>query len=115
MLRLTLIGCLAAVVVAVAPASTQSAARPGLRFVDNDPLAVQGVRFDPNATVRVRVLTFTRTWTKTVAVTARGTFVARFAGVEVGRCGTWARVTATSSSGERASVGLPHFECPTRR
>jgi hypothetical protein len=108
-------GTCAAIVAALALAPTSTATgRPTLRLVDREPLAVQGVRFDPAATVRVRVITFTNAWTKRVEVGARGTFVVRFP-LAAGRCGTWVAVQAVASDGTKAGLRLPQLECPRRR
>ena len=112
--RLVIAGATLLAALSLAPASSTANARPALRLVDTEPLAVQGVRFDPAATVRIRVLTLTRTWTKRVEVGARGTFMARFP-LSAGRCGTWVAVQATASDGTKAGLRLPLFECPTRR
>jgi hypothetical protein len=113
--RVVLTGVAILVALSVAPASSTATARPALRLVDAAPLAVQGVRFDPAATVRLRVFTFRKTWTKRVDVGARGSFVARFPAIEARRCGMWVAVQAIASDGAKAGLHLPHFECPTRR
>ena len=112
--RLVTTGVTVLAALALAPASSTATARPALRLADTEPLAVQGIRFDPAATVRVRVLTFTRTWTRSVEVGARGTFMARFP-VSAERCGAWLAVQAVASDGTKAGLRLPQFECPTRR
>jgi hypothetical protein len=112
--RLVTAGAAVLSALALAPVSSTATARPVLRLVDTEPLAVQGVRFDPAATVRVRVLTLTRTWTRRVEVGARGTFMARFP-VSAAKCGTWLAVQATASDGTKAGLRLPQFECPARR
>jgi hypothetical protein len=93
-----------------APAASPTTA-PTLRLMDKAPLTVQGVRFDPDATVRVRATTFTRAWTKRVEVNSTGRFVVRFP-VEAGGCGVYVAIHAIASDGTRAALRLPHFECP---
>jgi hypothetical protein len=47
---------------AVAEASPSAATRPVLRLVDTEPFAVQGLRFAPGPTVKVRVWTTGKTY-----------------------------------------------------
>jgi hypothetical protein len=99
---------------ALAEASPSAATRPVLRLVDTEPFAVQGLRFDPGATVTVRVWSTGKTYAKETEVGARGRFTVRFPGMTARRCGTWVAVLATASDGSRAGLKLPGMECRTR-
>jgi hypothetical protein len=99
---------------ALAEASPSAADRPILRLVDTEPFAVQGLRFDPGTTVKVRVWTTGKTYAKESEVGERGRFTVRFQGMTARRCGTWVAVLATASDGSRAGLKLPGMECRTR-
>lgn len=75
--------------------------RPTVRVVDRTPLVVRGSGFVAEERVTVVVAAGSR-WTRRVAATARGTFVARFA-VSLGRCARYS-VQAFGSAGSRARL-----------
>ena len=111
--RVTAIATLAAAL-ALAPTAAPTAAGPALRLVDLEPFTVLGLRFDPGATVTVRVWTKGKTWTRRTEVGERGRFTVRFPVAAGRRCGTWLAALATASDGTRAGLKLPTFECRRR-
>jgi hypothetical protein len=112
-LQMTAIAALFAALL-VAPGATTATPKPTLRLVSVEPLMIMGVRFDPSATVKVRVWTTGRTWTRQTEVGARGRFTLRIPGPASRRCGAWLAVLATASDGTRAGLKLPTFECRRR-
>jgi hypothetical protein len=79
-----------------------SSLRPTLRLLSSDPLAVRGENFKPGERVVVRLIERTE---RSLRVTAseRGSFVADFDRIEIGRCETfW--LSATGSRGSRAAL-----------
>jgi hypothetical protein len=98
----------------VAPGASTATSKPALRLVSVEPLMIMGVRFDPGATVSVRVWTTGRTWTRQTDVGPRGRFTLRIPAPASRRCGAWLAVLATASDGTRAGLKLPTFECRRR-
>ncbi len=111
--RTTLIAVLLGALL-LAPAAGSTTPRATLRLVSLEPLMVQGVRFDPAATVTVRVWTSGRTMARQTEVGDHGRFIVRFQGTATRRCTTWLAVQATASDGTRAGLRLPAFECRRR-
>jgi hypothetical protein len=102
------------VIAGVALLAALALAEAVLRLVDTEPFAVQGLRFDPGTTVKVRVWSTGKTYAKETEVGARGRFTVRFPGMTARRCGTWVAVLAIASDGSRAGLKLPGMECRTR-
>jgi hypothetical protein len=98
----------------VAPGAGTATQKPTLRLVSVEPLMIMGVRFDPAATVNVRVWTTGKTWTRQTEVGPRGRFTLRIPAATSRRCGAWLAVLATASDGTRAGLKLPTFECRRR-
>jgi hypothetical protein len=98
----------------LAPAAASTSPNATLRLVSLEPFTILGTRFDPDATVNVRVWVPGKTWAKRTEVGERGRFTLRFPGTAARRCGTWLAVLATASDGTHAGLRLPAFECPRR-
>jgi hypothetical protein len=95
----------------LATAAAAALPPPSLRLVARNPVAVKGAAFTPGSAIVVRATSFTRTWTTRVAPDAQGSFLARFRGLTVGRCGISLRIDARASDGKRAMLRLPHIPC----
>jgi hypothetical protein len=92
----------------------RTTAAPALKLVKRDPLQVQGLRFQARERVRVTATSATssKSTTRVVRTTARGTFMAKL--------GTWNRcaavvVKAVGARGDRARLVIqppPPIEAP---
>jgi hypothetical protein len=89
-----------AVAVTAAPLVGATTGRPVLRVVDRTPVIASGRAFTPQETVRVRLVTEGRTWTRRIVAGATGTFRIRFT-VSLGRCASFS-LQAFGSTGSRA-------------
>jgi len=103
--------CVAAVVVVLSGSGSAAAApaRPTLRALDYQPLVVRGTGFRRFERVKL-LLSADGAASRTVKATRSGTFVARFPGVELGRCGRFV-LQAIGSRGSRAELARLAPDC----
>lgn len=94
---------------ALAGAAVATPTRPALSLADRSPLALRGTGFVPREAVRVVVVAAGERRVRLVRASARGTFVATFAGVSVhDACSLVARAVGS----RRSYAKLPLPLCP---
>jgi hypothetical protein len=93
-------------------ATERESARPTVRVAQLSPVVVAGERFRPVERIVIRLATSTRTHTRTLRTTRRGTFVARFETASAHRCNGGVSVVVTTASGLVAKARTPEALCP---
>jgi hypothetical protein len=103
MRRSPLLAAIAAALAAT-PAVGTATARPALRLLDRTPVTVVGRGFQPQETVRVRLATEGRIWTRRAVAGGTGSFRVKFT-VSLGRCASFS-LQAFGLAGSRARLFL---------